>query len=525
MKTRVWMIFGLVGSLAMGAGWGVRRLTLGNERSSWASVDGREEGEGTGLISEVGNPAEGENRARPSMRQLGVPRSSDDLESILRVDPGEEFERFALWIAGADAEEIASYWEAYRNRENRNNEVSDLIFIRWTAEDTDGAIAAAEGTSDEHYAWWAWACHDPDAALREALANHPDRINNVAWGIGEFHAKWLMEHFDKIPEENREMAIRGLVKWDDAADPESILDFLADQGRPADVRMFKSLVRKDPWAAFDWILSKSGNEMNYSGATIETFIHTVSLSHPDLLERMGEQMPAGRYRRAFDEVVFKQLMESDPDAALEKALATEAPKIAIERLCQTGEQWIQKDPEKAFEAAVKLFAQPFRAIERSNEVITGNHSGYSGGNGAVQNYLSLLVATDAGRTMDLAKDAAARATNATDQKSPFGQGSTVSLVARQWAEQDLYGFSEWVAGEEPSHARTQATVVLVEELREEGMQEERMEWILREPQLKTQIQWSFREWFSESPERAREWAESADLNPEEVKAIQSILNP
>ncbi len=261
------------------------------------------------------------------------PRSSETLDSILAADGEGLYGRLALWMLDASEEEIEAYWIHYRQQPIRANEINDLIFINWTRLDPRAANSASAGTPDEHYAWWAWACHDPQAALAAVLAENPDRLNNVAWGIGEFHGEWARENFDDLPESCRDNVISGMIKWDDAADPLAVLDFLKEQGRGFDDRFFKSLVRKDPWAAWDWVrenqalLGRYGNANSAANEALEALAES-----PGALERLALETPAGQLRRQIESAAFNQLLATDPEAAVQQAKAEKAPRVAAERL-------------------------------------------------------------------------------------------------------------------------------------------------------------------------------------------------
>ncbi|GAA5481062.1 hypothetical protein [Haloferula sargassicola] len=443
-------------------------------------------------------------------------RSSDTFEDILQIDPVAEYGRLALWMVDASAEEIAGYWQHYRQQENRSNDINDLIFINWTRLDPEMAIAASAGTPDEHYAWWAWACHEPQKAFAEVQARNPDRLSNVAWGLGEFHGKWLMEHFDEIPESAQAMALRGLTKWDDVADPGAVLDFLEKTGNGTNLAIYKTLIIRDPWAAYDRLQAKNGKVMGQYGeayVATQNFIQTMGQVHPDLLVRMAEITPTGELKRKLEDRVFRNTLATDPEAAISQALETKAPRVAANRLIKVARSLLRDDPQRALEMAQRLYALGPEAvmnttrIERENGASTSYESG--------QEYTALvsgLIAVDPAQTMELVIGSAGE---------DGVESHCVDTVAKTWAMQDLEAYSGWVASLDEGAAGKQAVVsTLINELSRMKMYPEMMAWVASRPDAQHQLRWRIRDWWSSNPVEAREWVETADL-PDQTR--QGIL--
>ncbi len=520
MNARNLILVGAAWTVALGAGFGVRRAM--QNPGPGASDRDPDMGEERAVPeAKHGSPSspggvDVESQVRELMARADGTRSRDTLETILEIDPVAEYGRLALWMVDASGEEIGSYWDAYRQRENRSNEVNDLIFINWTRADPEAAVTASSGTDDEHYAWWAWACHDPGKALAEVVVRDPERLNNVTWGIGEFHAEWAMKHFDEIPEEARDNIFRGMVKWDDTADPGAILDFLSEHGRGTDGRMFRALVRKDPWAAYDRVIGGGGrvSEPWTGDNSMDVLISTMASAHPDLLERMSQLTPPGELKRKMEASAFDSLLDKDPEAAVELALAQKAPLAAANQLSKVGKSLLESDPDRAFEMAERLFDLPQDAVLGRTRVEYSSGTSSHGGNGGNDGFLSLLVAEDARRTMDLAMNAGG---------AESGHHETVELVADSWLQQDLYGFSEWAAELETSPQRTVAINSLVNHLSNESLHLEAVQWCATEETLRSSLPWRVQRWAQADPDGARAWVEQADLNPAERISIEQQL--
>lgn len=504
------LIASCAGLLAIfGLGFGARRLltaegTIGGNAAATAPASARADAG----PSRKADAAEGQVRAL--MAAAAATRSGDSLESILRIDPVAEYGRLALWMVDASPEEIAGYWDHYRAQANRSNDINDLIFINWTRIDPESAVARSAGTSDEHYAWWAWACHDPATALAQAKARNPGRINNVTWALGEFHPEWARTHFDQIPEPFRDNVFQGMVKWDDAADPALILDFLNEQGRGTDARMLKALVRKDPWAAYDRAMEDGDGASRdpFGNNPMELFVSTMADFHPDLLERMAQLTPAGELKWTMESAAFESLLKSDPAEAIKLAKDNTAPAIAAQWLEKAGISLLSSDPEGAFELAGRIFDLPAAAWKGEERIDFGDGFSTRSDSGTGGDLLAGLVAHDPQRTMDLAL---------------ASDGTAVRMAAGAWAARDLFGFSEWVAGQPPSEARTSATMMLVNRLTSEGMHAEAVSWSASDPSLRPQLQFIFRHWHSNDPQAANAWAAGADLTDAERSRIEQTI--
>lgn len=453
----------------------------------------------------------------PSRRPTAKPaastlKSTDTLETLAALDDKSLYARLALWMVDASEQDIAAYWQSYRQKAHRDNDINDLIFIHWTRLNPAGAIAAAAGSKDEHYAWWAWSCHDPKAALSAAIAQNPDRINNVTWGIGEFHPEWLRKHFDEIPESGRDNAFEGLAKWDDYSDPLEILKFLKEKGKGAGEGLFQTLARRDPWAAYDWFQENGGRN-----GELGTFISTVGESNPEVLQRIADQTAPGEMKRKFEAAVFESLVKSDPEAAMKQALETKAPIIATERLATVGLSLVSTDPDKAFELAEKMFEKNPEALTLTTTIRYENGSSSSGGNHEVSTrFITSLLAEDPDRVMSMASSP-----SQIDGKAKL---AFVSL-ANSWAVQDVKGYADWVNRQTNPVVREPAEGTLIDRLENNGNYSEAAEWTMSLKQQSRDLRLSslMRSWRDSSPEEARLWLESANLPDVQKQSLGKLL--
>jgi hypothetical protein len=446
--------------------------------------------------------------------------STDTLESLAGADAGSLYGRLAAWLMDASEPDVAAYWASVKDKP-RTNDITDLIFIHWTRLDPQAAIAAVAGTGPEHYAWWAWSCHDPEGALAAAIAANPDRVNNVAWGIGEFHPAWLLEHFDEIPESGRGNAISGLTKWDDTDQPLEILNFLKQHGEGFNTRIFATLIRKDPWAAYDWM--KENQDVvrrNYGSeeSAMKLLVDTMAKSQPDALERLAAQTPSGALKRQMEAAIFDNLLKTDPAAALEQANATKAPVIAAQRLAAVGLSQLQTDPEQAFEIARKLFANDPAAL-KIRSIVQGPNGTSSVGtssNPAVTEFVDALMAKDPAQVM---------AMQAPPKGNPDDGNSDYVDLGLKWARQDLTDYTDWVKQQTDPAIRDAAVMPVVHELLQAQQFAEAAEWSMSSNSAKGQLFGLLYQWQRSAPDEARQWLESADLPAEEKgRLIQSMKN-
>lgn len=446
-------------------------------------------------------------------------RSSETVESLMAEADGPSYSKLAQWMTDASEEDIAVFWKGYGGRQKRINDIIDLVFINWTRLNPKGAIATLKGSKDEHYAWWAWACHDPKTALATATAENPDRINNVTWGIGEFHPEWLREHFKELPESSRSNALQGMRKWEDLQDPLASLKFLKENGLGTSAGTFKALARTDPWSALDWVKDNPGSINGYDGSVEDPtglVIQGMARNSPDDLRRLLAQTPSGAMKVKMEKVLFDSLLLSDPEAALEQAKTAPAPRIAAERYAAIGQGLVRSDPEKAFQMAKELFAACPSALNMIDWVRTpGNGSGEGVNLAGVSDFASSLMIKDPDRML---------AITSALPVDPMGHESSFSGLASQWAEEDISGFAGWVNRQQPGTAKENGTNILISQLRQDGHFEEAIDWAMTmDDPGRQRVDNIVINWQRTNPDEASEWLQSSNLPEDQKKRIQASI--
>ena len=462
--------------------------------------------------------------AQPSSANVNASKpsslhSTDTLESLARLDNDSLYSHLALWLLDASEQDIAAYWATLRDKKDRTKDVTDLVFINWSRLNPRGAIAAVAGTGREHCAWWAWACHDPQAALAAAIATNPDRVNNVAWGIGEFHGDWLRAHFDQIPESAKGNALSSLGKRDDTDRPEEILEFLKKNGNRFNPEIFGTLIRKDPWAAYDWIQKNGSTDASQYGSTsaaMDMLVKSMGENQPDALQRLAEQTPSGEARRKMEAVLFENLLKTDPDAALDQATSTQAPRIAAERLAAVGLSLAQTNPAKALELTRKLLVIYPDALNGTTWVKYPNGASGSGSKiKDVQELVNGLMDENPAKVMEMVP---------LSSEGSESSEKAFSTLASKWAKQDLVAYTNWVNEQSDPNTRDHAAVIVVNQLAQQMQFQEATEWAMSSEKTKTRVANIIYQWNRTNPDEAKAWLDAADLPDRQKQSLRDQIN-
>ncbi len=448
-----------------------------------------------------------------------LPASTDTVEILLAVDDATLYPRLAAWLLGAGEQDIAAYWNGYRTRKNREMYIADLVFINWTRLNPSGAIAAVAGTKDDYFPWWAWTAHDPQAALAAAMATAPKMVDRVARGIGGFHPDWLREHLDQIPEASRSSALSSFKEVGDTENPLETLKFIRENSMDFDKGIFKSLVRKDPWEAFEWIQQnpslQTGRYRSENGP-LDVLLDTMITDHPDDLKRLVAQTPSGEMKRKMEAAIFENLLETDPAAAIAQAKATDSAVIAAERFAKIGLGLIKTDPDQAFEMARKLMAiNPGRRDTSMRVEYPNGSSSWGGNEDGSSELVAALIARDPARLMEIAIPP--------DGVKP-NQSQFFSWATHQWANQDLVSYTNWVNQQTDPGIRESAVGPVVSQLSQLGQFTEAIEWARGSETTENSYLYTiFYQWGRVDPAGAAGWLETSGLSAEKAARLQENI--
>ena len=447
-------------------------------------------------------PANGQAAAKPVAGDAADSpiRSTDTLETVLSVGNEIAYGRLALWMLDASEQDIATYWQNYRQCGQSNNDIADLIFIHWTRLNPKSAIAAATGSRNEEHAWWAWACHDPGAALAAAIDQHSPRLPNVAWGIGEFHHDWLRAHFGMIPQSGQANAILGFLKRENGPDLLGDLNFLKVH-HYSNSGVFKLLIHKDPWTAYEWF--KQNGDKNHE----DTFVDTLRTTRPDVLEQIARQpATSGELARKIDAALFANVLETDPETAIEQAKTTKDPEIAARRLTSVGLILVATDPDRAFGLAQHMFTvNPEALFDPTSKDWDAQSSGPRPCDKETMQFMNALLAHDPERVMALATP---------EQPENF------SALCGIWAKWDVSDYADWVSRQNDPDVREPAMSTVIDELRSEGQFEEAAEWTMSLDNPSDHLADLLWSWKQSNPTAADSWLAAANLPESDKQELQ-----
>ena len=455
---------------------------------------------------------------------IPVLHSTDTVEVLLSLNDATLYPRLAAWLLDAGESDIAAYWNGYRTKKDRKIFIADLVFINWTRLDPAGAIAAVAGTKDDYFPWWAWACHDPQAALTAAIAKDPKKLDMVARGIGGFHPDWLRAHLDQIPEASRASAFSSFKEVDGGENPLETLKFIQENSMGFDKGIFKSLAQKDPWAAFDWLKEnpslqgiryRSGRYQPDEGP-LGVLLETMLDEYPDDLKRLVAQTPSGEMKRTMEAKLFENLLSSDPAAAIAQAKSTDSTIIAAERFTKIGLSLIKTDPDQAFEMAKNLLAinpsgsGPMFQVEYPNGI-----SSWSNGESGNTELISALINKDPARLMEIAVQPG---------KDKPGSPPQLLLIGNLWANQDLVSYTNWVNQQTDPAIRNPASGPVITQLAQMGQFAEAMEWAQSSGDSQGYIESILYQWRMKDVRGAAKWLEASDLSKEEKAGFRKIIS-
>ncbi len=456
------------------------------------------------------------SESAPELASFPVRHSNETAESLALIPDDRLYAPLALWLADATEPEIAAFWQTYSQKKDRSNDITDLIFLNWTRLDPQAAIF---GSSSNQHAWWAWACHDPDAALAEAHANAPDHINHVALGIGEFHPEWLRVHFNELSQGAKDNALRGMGKWNDGQDPLAAIKFQQKIGYSISAGTFKALVRQDPWAALDLVKENkaTGKTFGYNfDNPMKIIIDTMAGDRPEDLERLAAQTPSGQLKLQMEAALFDNLLETNPDAALAKAKATTVPRTAAERYAAIGSTLVRSDPEQAFKLAENLFTVCPDALSMMQVVEYPGGSSLSGEAVLeVDDFVKALVTSDPARAVEMTLNLK----TARYVQSPF------EIVSGHWIERDLPAYANWVNQQTDDKFRARGANLIIDVLRNQRNFAEAADWAMVSSQetKKWQLRNLFLDWNRNDPQGTTDWLDNVDLPADRKKEFRSSI--
>lgn len=474
-------------------------------------------------------------------------KSPDTIATLSEVPAAELYDRLALWLLDAGPSDMQEFWADYSNREDRTNDLNDLVFINWTRVDPEAAIAAAEGTEFAKYPWWAWACHEPQKALKEVLARYQGQenqepIGNVMWGLGEFHPAWLREHIDELPEKwMKDRALSGYIKWADTESPRESIDFLKSRGWNIHPKTLAALGMEDPGEAYRIALELKGDEKNYHYSDLpDQLIDSLASQDPALLDQLLAQTKSPQERMKIQLKQFEQLLKTDPAAAEEKAKQLPAGWAREDQLSSLAKSYLAENPAKALELTALLLRETKDIRFRMTTVyMEGGSRGYGAGESPVQGLVEQLISTHGAELMEAAlpsnEPSRVNGGTAGDSSGLFDlpalnlhSANKSREIGEIWARHDLPAFAEWLNKQEDPAAYQTGASTLISHLVGKGHYSEAMEWTrslgkMEESHLNNhKVGNTYEQWYRNDPEAARAWKADANLDEDLLNRIEKV---
>lgn len=438
-------------------------------------------------------------------------KSTDTPDSLLALDDaGDLYAKLALWQLDATENELATFWAGYRTREKRDMNVMDLLFSQWTRMNPRAAIEAAKGTGNDGIPWWAWAIHDPNAAIAAARDAPSEMAGFVMRAIGQFHPDRALRVLEENPGFAQWNSIEGIARGLTRTDPVAALEFQREHDRMYDSKAMEKLTRDDPHAAMEWLHNQSGRNDSYSE---QAFLRTLERENPELLDELAAGAPSGELKWKLEQAAFRHLAEENPAEALSQARAAASPRLAAEQLAVVGRAMVEENPQ----GALDIFQELFKACPDpiNHTIWTRYPNGASGSGGSingVQEFINGLVAWD---------PQAAMAAVTSQENS-----NIIKAVSGAWAEHDLDGFGTWVNGQPPGAAYDQGALIIAEHLTSQEEFSEAMDWATRvtDPEKTLYpVSNAFMNWMRHDREAAMDWYGKTELSEDLRKKLESYL--
>ena len=451
-----------------------------------------------------------------------VAKSTDTTADLLALSTSDLYDRLARWVFDASPSEIASFYQSYRDREDRDQDIIELLFIGWTQVDPESALLAVSGSEDLQFAYWAWACHDPAKALATAI-ERDEGIKNVAEGIGQFHPQWLVENFESIPQSARQTALMGLAHWPDTQTPELTVPFLVKLSRVLPDISLLALARQDPALAYLTLKEAKTDGYGARNQTWRTQRHishllaTLAAQDPQLLDELAPSLKSPVDKKAVQSLLFNRLLEEDPEAARARLEETPHSWLKDELEVTYAKHLLTTDPEKAFDYALDLFAGDLSNLlhKRQTEYPGGSSSSIPVVPGAKE-LISSLFEKDPERLLNGLPDE-----QADPSRRQSSDETAFNIASNLWARKDLEGFADWVLSNQDTPKYSAGAIKMVESLKGKGEYGAAIEWAesipIEEGKRNTRLQGAYREWLRKDLEGAVAWRLSDDFghNPKE----------
>ncbi|WP_035608699.1 hypothetical protein [Haloferula sp. BvORR071] len=453
-----------------------------------------------------------------------LPKSTDTVESLLKLERGPLYSRLGLWLLDATEEDMAAFWDGYHDREDPNDTIKDLLFTQWGKLNAAGMLAAARSTGCEISSMWSWAMSDPQGMLAYIEGKDPKMRNYGLRGLAYFHPELARKMLDEDPTLANTFEMEQLAAQLGKGDPKAEFDFLAKYRR--DEYYLRQALGKwaaqDPYRAFDWLTEHGG----FEGYERVEFFNAIKKERPEVLPELAALLPSGAERRQIEAAAFANLAETDPDKAAEEAAKIEAPRLAAERLSTLGKTLAEKDPDRALELLGQLYAICPDVAGRMTWIRYPD-GGASGGGGVqgFSEFISAMAAKQPEQTLQTLltleeKESAAQRGMRPDRAS--------RQVGEQWAQRDLPGFSDWVDTQTTPELKDMGASIVTDQFRNKSDFANASAWAMRiaDPNVQSNSLVNLMSYWTRSDKAAAQsWYDQAELPESTRKQLAHYFRP
>jgi hypothetical protein len=424
--------------------------------------------------------------------------SDDTVDDLLAVHSDDLYERLALWLVDAGSDEICEFFHAALDRSDLQIRHFDLLFVRWTATDPMGAIEAAKGTDRAHIPW-----SHPEDALSFALETNRAMVEWVIMSVGQENPDLAFNLIAQHPDLPDDHGFYGIVQGLMRDDPQAALEFALEREYAFETRPLEKWLREDPQAAFAWFLEKRSQYPRHSSPD-QMVIDSLSRENPAALTELLERTPPGSLRRKMEAALFDQLVANDLGTALAQARTNPSPMTASDGLSKVGLLLLESDPEMAHALLKEVLAFQPDPARRATAIY--HNEGTTD--------VTFQEVPEARRfLMELAKvNPEHTLTDLISDSSMLNHSAT--MVATQWAKDNVVSFEEWVTQHPNIELRSDLTNLLVHQYmntRDFAKALSHLEQVPENHRNSLQMNIIY-QWRHHDPKAARDWVELSGLS-------------
>jgi hypothetical protein len=266
------------------------------------------------------------------------------------------------------------------------------------------------------------------------------------------------------------------------------------------------------------------------------FLTMLGSEHPGLAKEFAAGLPEGAMKRDLGRLAFRELLQSDPAAALAAARAEPVPQP--EQFAACARAMVDRDPQAALGLMIELFKlTPSPTVRTSFTYSPGETADHTSEEiSGPRDLVTDLVTWDPRATMAAAMQlpgdkwlvSSAFFIASEDGEISYVGGDPRSLAANAWVRKDPTAFAEWCNGQEDQALRSSGLKMAAAQFSALDRFPQAMEWAMelagRDDSADAAVN-VFKQWSSKHQEEAVRWLEEMGLPDETRAAMQKSLTP